>query len=145
MSIYLHLVSSHACAVGAVATLAVLLVAFRSGVVTVYRLAYGFLFATAFVAAVAFFSGPPAYERLMASYPSTERDYVESHALLGNAVFIVLVLVGVLSLVGFKSRPRDETPSPIERWGLLAGVIIACLLLAWSAHLGGLIRHPEIR
>ena len=145
MSIYLHLVASHASAVGAFATLAVFLVAYRSGVGTVHRLSYGFLLATSIAAAVAFFSGPPAYERLLAGYPSIEREIVEAHAVFGNAAFIVLVLVGVLCLVGIRSRAPNETPSRIERWGLLAGVIVACILLAWSAHLGGLIRHPEIR
>ena len=145
MSIHLHLLTSHASVAGAAATLVILLFALRSGSGEVYRLAYGFLFGTAAVALVAFLSGPAAYDALAVSFPLLEKPFVEEHAVLGNAAFIVLILVAVIAFASLRSRPKGAAPTRLERRVLLLGLLVACVLLVWSAHLGGLIRHPEIR
>lgn len=110
-----------------------------------YRLAYGFLFATSALALAAFLSGPAAYEALSASYPLLEKPFVEEHAVLGNAAFIVLVIVAVIAFASLRSREPGAPPPAAERWILLVGLLIACIILLWASHLGGLIRHPEIR
>ena len=40
--------------------------------------------------------------------------------------------------------PGIARPSPVLRWALLLGNAVVFGVLLWAAHLGGLIRHPEI-
>ena len=40
---------------------------------------------------------------------------------------------------------QGERPAPWLRWALLVAALLLAWLLAWTAHQGGLIRHPELR
>lgn len=145
MSIQIHLWFSHAAAVGAIGALIVLLVAHRTRHETIFQMGYGFVLATAIIAAVAYFSGPEAYELLEQLEPALETAWIEDHAVIGRFAFVVLVLVGVLDLGALMQYLQGEVPSRLQRLSILGGLIAAAALLIWASHLGGLIRHPEIR
>ena len=89
-------------------------------------------------------TGERAFEDLMQD-PAVEDRFVKPHDdAAGQAVTAVFVL-GVLAAVGlFLSRRGRPTP----RWilfSLLVGSLLAFLLMARAANLGGQIRHPEVR
>lgn len=145
MSIHLHLWTSHAAAVGALATLAVLVAALISRSETVFKLGCGFVLATAAAAVVSYFTGPRAFELLKAADPSVETPLIEDHAVFGKAAFVILMLVGVIDLGAIMQYLQGQSPSKIQRWSILIGMIVSAAVLIWAAHLGGLIRHSEIR
>jgi hypothetical protein len=109
----------------------------------VRRLALGLLAIVALSAAPAFLSGSEAEDRAegLPGVSSSEISDHESAATwaLGACVVLGLAAIGVLLACRRKAIPA----------GWLAGVLCLALvcsaLLAWTAHLGGAIRHPEIR
>ena len=93
---------------------------------------------------VAFYSGPSAYESLQ-DLLAAEKPRVEDHAVIARAAFVVVVLSGVLALQTLLQYLQGEVPAKVLRWAVVLTALGASYLLAWSAHLGGQIRHPEIR
>lgn len=105
-------------------------------------LAYGFLVVTAATAIVAYYSGPSAFEELQLS---AEKPWVEEHAVIGRAAFVLLILLAVLAIQGLLAHWQEEPSNRYLVTMILLGTLGACYLLAWTAHLGGQIRRPEIR
>lgn len=102
-------------------------------------------------AGLAYASGGYSYEALAPVWAMTAetgeatRALAESHAVAGRAGFFGLVLLGAfalqLRLQGFQGqRPKR---------GAVIALAVLCaalgLLLAWIAHQGGLVGHPELR
>ncbi len=137
-----HIVLVHVPVVGALFALTTLALAvsLRSGVL--FRLGSGFVVACALTAGAAYFSGGEAYELMK---PDVETALVESHAVIGRAALLASVLTGVVALVGLLQELQGEQPPPALRWGLTFASGAVVWLMAWAAHLGGRIRHPEVR
>lgn len=108
------------------------------------RLAYGLLVAAAVLAAVAFVSGPWAFEAAQSRF-EPDRALVEDHAVVARAAFVVILLFGVMAIQALLQFAQEEPPARWLRRTLAAGTLVCCYLLAWSAHLGGQISHPEVR
>lgn len=108
------------------------------------RTASVLLVLAALLAAVAYFSGPGALE-IIDPGGSHLSDLAESHALAGRVAFSVVVLTGALALVGLLQEVQGEQPSAVLGWGVILAAVVAGGILVWAAHLGGVIRHPEIR
>ncbi len=137
----LHLGLVHFPVVGAlfcVATLA-LAQAYRSDLL--FRIGCGFTVFCAVAAALSYFSGGEAFEALKAEL---DNDLAEEHALYARGAFMLYTLVGLSALVSLLQHLQGEdVPRPL-RWVVLLGNLLVFALLLWAAHLGGLIRHPEI-
>jgi hypothetical protein len=110
----------------------------------VRRLALGLLAIVALAAAPAFLSGSEAEDRAE-ELPGVSSAQVSEHEssadfALGGCVILGLVAIAALIV----SRRRPAVPL-----GWLAAVLCLALvcsaILARTAHLGGAIRHPEIR
>ncbi|MDA8018492.1 MAG: hypothetical protein MPN21_13705 [Thermoanaerobaculia bacterium] len=108
------------------------------------QLGWVLLIVAAIASLVAYYSGPPAFEQLQGSRTNIQ-DLVEDHAVLGRAAFVGMVLLGVLAIQGLLRFAQDESPARWLRTTILILAMALCYLLAWSAHLGGQISHPEIR
>lgn len=108
------------------------------------RQGYTILIVCAAAGAVAFYSGPSAFEMLQEKL-SADRDLVEDHAAIARAAFIVTLVAGALALQALLQFAQEEPPARWLRITLLLATLLACYLMAWSAHLGGQIRHPEVR
>lgn len=93
---------------------------------------------------VAYYSGPSAYEQLEGVLVS-EKEWVEQHAVAGRAAFVTLILAGVLALQAILRLLQEEPVSKGLRLAIVMMALIACYCSIWAAHLGGKIRHPEIR
>jgi uncharacterized membrane protein len=95
------------------------------------------------LAAFPYFSGPPAYE-LVAERHGVAEEPVERHAVVARGVSLGLV---VLACVTVGALLRDRAGDPPGWWlrgVILAGAVAIAYGFAWSAHLGGLVRHPEL-
>jgi uncharacterized membrane protein len=139
----LHITLNHLPVIGLVFSLAILLIGCSLRSETTQRVGLWMLLATALLAIPAFLTGEPA-EDIAVKFPGVEKAFIEEHEdaagmALGSAIAAGLAAVVVL----FVSRKRT-----IPAWGLVTALALALVsagVMAWTAHLGGLIRHPEIR
>ncbi len=107
------------------------------------RIGCWLLVASAVVGVPAYFSGPTAFEA-MESELAPMRDLVELHAVLGRAAFFGLIL---LALTALQTVLRELQEEPVPAWPhrvVVVGTALLSYVLAWTGHLGGAIRHPEI-
>ena len=107
------------------------------------RIARWLIVASAVVGVPAYFSGPPAFES-MESELAPMRDLVEQHAVLGRAAFFGLVL---LALTALQTTLKEMQEEPVPGWlhGIVVvGTLLLSYVLAWTGHLGGVIRRPEL-
>lgn len=141
---HLHLLVVHLPVVGCIAAFVLLAIGEWRRSELVFQIACGFLLACALLSAAAYYSGPAAFEQLEMVL-SAEKNLVEDHAVLGRAAFVGMVIVGVVALQALLQFLQDEKPARWLRWLLLVLTLGMCALFAWTAHLGGLIRHVEVR
>jgi uncharacterized membrane protein len=90
------------------------------------------------------FTGDRAFEDLMQD-PAVEAQWVKPHEDAADQAVTAVFVLGVLAAVSLLLSRRGR---PAPRWSvvtLLAGSLLAFLLLARTANLGGQIRHPEVR
>jgi hypothetical protein len=110
----------------------------------VRRLALGVLVLVALSALPAYLSGSKAEESAGTLPGVSSADVADHEEAAGVAVggCVLLGLASSSALLLFR-QPR-QIPLP---WllGVLAFAILCSAVLAWTAHLGGAIRHPEIR
>ncbi len=140
---HLHLLTVHLPVVLCPLALALFLFARLRHDTPAARIARWLLVASAVVGVPAYFSGPPAFES-MESELATVRDLVELHAVLGRAAFFGLVL---LALTALQTTLREMQEEPVPGWlhGIVVlGALLLSYVLAWTGHLGGAIRRPEI-
>lgn len=137
----LHLGLVHFPVVGSFFSLILLALALRQRSDLLFRVGCGFTVFCALAAAASYFTGGEAFEALRAELNS---DVVEQHALIARGAFLLYTLGGVLALVALLQELQGESVGRGMRWLLPAinGAVFGLLL--WVAHLGGLIRHPEL-
>lgn len=139
----LHLVTVHLPVVGTLAALVLMTLALVRDSEVMARTAIGFVVVGTVLAAPAYFSGPDAME-VARRFAPIDDHLVEQHAILAKAAFFASVVVAAIALkVGLESI-RSGTGKG-ARIGLLCATLLIAWLMAWTAHLGGLVRHPEIR
>lgn len=138
----LHLMLNHIPVIGTLIVVIALGAAkvFRSAALQRFGLAI--LLGAALVGVPVFLSGEPTEERIeeMAGVSETS---IEAHESAAKAATLALVILGVLALGGLVSERSRASR-------LYSGAMLVCTLalslgMAWTAHLGGRIHHPEIR
>jgi len=142
---YTHIVIVHLPVVGLIFTLAVTLLGLFLDDRRLILIGCAFTVMCAVGAAVAYGSGPPAFDQLRGGLDKTTVALAEKHAIVGRAAFIGAILAGVVALQGLLRTAAADGPSPWLVRVLAALLIIVTGLMAWTAHLGGGIRHPEAR
>ena len=140
-----HLLLSHLPVVGTLCALVLLLLSLILPHEILRKVACGFFLANAALAAVAYYTGAPAAEVLDASAWELDQPQVERHGLIARVTFVGMIILGVVALQMLLQYAQGGKPARWISWVLLALAVVLCYLLAWTAHLGGLIHHPEIR
>ncbi|HJQ83477.1 MAG TPA: DUF2231 domain-containing protein [Candidatus Binatia bacterium] len=138
----IHLMLNHLPVVGLLFVVVVLVAGLVSRNDAILRLAFLSIVACALAAIPVFLSGEPAEERVE-HLAGVSESAIERHEDVAKAVTFGLEVLGLAAVaVLLRSRGRRI---PI---GLAAAFLAATLawsgLLAWTAHLGGLVRHSEI-
>jgi len=143
--VYTHILIVHVPVVGALFSLTVVAVGTALRDRRIELLGCALTVVCAIAAAAAYGTGPPAYEALEPQMAESTRALAEQHALVGRGAFILTLLTGIVALQVLLRTAAAEMPSP---W-VMRGIVVLLLLLAgtltWSAHLGGMIAHPEAR
>jgi hypothetical protein len=110
------------------------------------RAALGVLVLAALATGAAYLSGEPA-EELVEHQAGVGEAFVERHEALAAAATVAAGLLGGLALavlaVGWVGR-RHRVPRPLAAF-TFAGALGVAVLLGYTAHVGGQIRHAEIR
>ena len=142
---YTHIVIVHLPVVGLIFTLAVTLLGLFFDDRRLILIGCAFTVMCAVGTAVAYGSGPPAFDQLRGGLDKAAVEIAEQHAVIGRTAFIGAVLAGVVALQGLLRTAAADGPSPWLVRVLAALLIVVTGLMAWTAHLGGGIRHPEAR
>ena len=101
------------------------------------------LLAVALLAIPAYLTGEPA-EDVAESLPGVTHSIIEKHEEAAETAFAATLAAGAAALAAlvidrFKPSARWTT------WPVLAIALLAAGMMAWTANLGGMIRHTEIR
>lgn len=142
-SIHLHLMTAHFPVVGVPLAAGLIVAALIGKSDTLWRAGCWILLIVATFAAFPYFSGPPAYELLSERY-DVAAEPVERHAVVARAASLGLVLLGAVTLSALLRDFQGDRPGKGLRAMILAGAVVVTYALAWAAHLGGSIRHPEL-
>jgi beta-lactamase regulating signal transducer with metallopeptidase domain len=142
-SVHLHLLLNHVPVIGILIVLLVLLVALARRNDAIGKLGLVMLVGVALITVAVFFTGEPA-EEAVEDLAGVSDSLIHSHEEAAEAAFIVTGIAGVLAL-GLLFWYRRAL---LSRWAIgasLALTVAASGLMAWTATLGGQIRHSEIR
>jgi len=140
---HLHLLVNHAPLFGAIFALVLLLASFIWAPDVLRRTALAVLIFTALAAVVADLSGDPA-EDAIRGFPGVQRAVIHEHEEFADKAYIAASVVGVLALI-FLVRARRTPPSRGATYTALAGAAVVSGMMAWTALLGGRVRHTEVR
>lgn len=142
--LHIHLLLNHAPVVGGVGAVLLLV----AGAVTRSRdITAAGLVATVIVALLAlpvFFTGEPAEERVE-GLPGVRKEIIERHEDAALQALVALEIAGAAALItlGLWGLRRQLSAPPA--FATMAIAIMATVLIARAASLGGEIRHTEIR
>jgi hypothetical protein len=140
---HLHLLVNHAPLFGALFALALLVASFFWAPEVLRRTALVVLVFTALASVVSDLSGDPA-EHAIEGYPGVRREVIHAHEDFADKSYIASAIVGVLSLAALVRWRRAPLPKAVAN-GALAGAVIVSGMMAWTALLGGRVRHTEVR
>lgn len=108
------------------------------------KVALGFFVIAALIAIPAYFTGEPA-EEVVESLPGVSETIIEQHEQAAVIAFSGIVALGVVALAGlFFLRRGKLVPAWFGSMMLVSSLLVSALM-AWTANVGGQIRHTEIR
>ena len=140
---HVHLVLNHIPVFASVFGLGLLAVAIVLRHDAYQRLALGIFILNALLTIPVYVTGEPA-EGVLGSIDPVPETLIEPHE---DAAAVTLTLVEVLGLTALGALVSIRRKPAAHRPLVLASVSLGILVVvstAWTSHLGGLIRHPEI-
>jgi hypothetical protein len=141
---HIHLALNHVPVIGLLIVLLLLVVASLRRSVELTRVSYGLLVLLAIATLAVYLTGEPA-EELIENLPGFSDALVEQHE---EVALIATIGMGVLGLVTLVALIRFRKPRVAPAWygrGVLLLALLMGGVMAWTANLGGQIRHSEIR
>ena len=140
---HLHLLLNHVPMVGIVGVALLFALALRRHSDELTRVALGFTVALALVAGAVFLTGEPA-EELIEHLPGFDDALVERHEDVALVATVAFGALGALAAGALLWARRHALPRRTAMLGL-AGALAVGALVGWTANLGGMIRHSELR
>ena len=141
---HLHLLSNHVPVLGTLFALGLLAWGVLRRNDAVKRAALGTFVVVALLALPAYFTGEPA-EGVVEHAAGVAETSIEAHESAAVASLIGAELVGLAALVALYRARGGRASSPSLTRLVLVMATVTTGLMAWTANLGGAIRHPEIR
>lgn len=141
--VHIHLLVNHGPVFGSLFALAVLIASYFWAPDVLRRTAFAVLIFTALAAIVAYLTGDPAQDAIR-GFPGVVRSIVHDHEEMGESSFIVASIVGLVALIAlvrWRNRPVPRAATLV----LLFGNLVVAGMMAYTALLGGRIRHTEVR
>lgn len=141
--VHLHLLLNHVPVVGILFVAVVLIAALRLKSSEVSRLGMWLLVGIGAVSAVVYFSGEPA-EDAVENLAGVSGAGIHAHEFAAEVSFVVAAAVAGFALIALWVVRKNAVPRGLTS-ALLALTLIVAGFMAWTANLGGQIRHTEIR
>ena len=142
-SAQVHLALTHLPVVLTLAGMIILIVSLIIKNTSVTRVGLYILIAAGLAALPVYFSGEGA-EEMVENIPGVSEAIIEQHEDVAKLSLIAIIITAVAGLIGLMSFITQRFGKPVYI-GVLLLSFIATGLLAQTAHLGGQIRHSEIR
>lgn len=139
----LHLLTNHLPVMGSLFTVLLLLWGLIRRSDEVKKVAMGAMVLVAITAVPAYLSGEPA-EEVVEELPGVSEAYIEQHEAMGKFALISAIGMGVIALGALVFSRGKSLGAPLASIMLVANLFVAGVM-AYTAHLGGQIRHTEIR
>ncbi len=142
--VQIHLALNHAPIFATLFAAGLILFGLARKNITVRKTGQWFLVLAALFAAPVFLTGEPA-EDVVENKPGVTKPLIHDHEDSGKWALTIAGVVGTASLVALVLEQIGRTiPSPIFRV-LLVSAFFSLGVFLRTAHLGGLIRHDELR
>lgn len=138
----IHLAFTHLPVVLSLTGLVVLAISLLRGNQTATRISYYLLVAAAVTALPVFFSGEGA-EEVVEHLPGVSESIIEKHESMANLSLYVVIAAGIISLGALLLKASNFRRS--LQYICLVLALGSTILMAITAHLGGQVRHTEIR
>jgi len=138
----IHLALTHLPVVLSLTGLVVLAISLLRGNQTATRISYYILVAAALSALPVFFSGEGA-EEVVEHLPGVSETIIERHESMADLSLYVVIAAGVIS-IGALLLKASNFRKPLQ-YICLVLALGSTILMAITAHLGGQVRHTEIR
>lgn len=139
---HVHLMLNHVPLFGALAATILFCLAFFMRRQEVAKAGLVVILFTTVVAGIVYLTGEPA-EELVENLPGVSEAVMETHeavALIATIVLAVFGLIALYGLIGF----RHGVSMRFTKWALILS-LVPLAAMAYTAYLGGQIRHSEIR
>ena len=140
---HLHLLVNHAPIFGSLFAFALLVASYFTSADVLRRTAFVVLIGTAIAGAAADLSGDAA-EEAVKGLPGVRRELIDAHSHMGDRAYILGGVLGVLALVALVRWRRRPVPAGATLVAVLATAFVSGAM-AYTALLGGQIRHTEVR
>lgn len=141
---HLHLLSNHLPVIGTLFALGLLGWGVLRRNEAVQRIALGTFVIMALLALPAYFTGEPA-EDIVEHAAGVGEAAIDAHEAAALVALIGVEIVGLLALIALYRAGGGRSLSVFTTRAVLVMALVAAGLLAWTANLGGRIRHAEIR
>ncbi len=139
-----HLILNHLPVIGTLFLVFLLIAGFLQHSGQVQKLSLIFAVIVALTAVAAYLTGDPA-EHVVEYLPGVTRSAIHAHSHFADIALTISIGVGVLALLGLIAFRRREKPPAAFMVAVLVVALISAGTMAWTAELGGKIRHTEIR
>ena len=140
---HLHLMLNHVPVLGTLFGLVLLAWGLWRQNLSLQRAALVTFVAAALIAIPVFFTGEPA-EDAVERLAGVADNAIDAHEDAALVSLIAIELLGALGLAGLLLARSRYSPRMVIR-GALAVAIVTAGLMAWTANLGGRIRHTELQ
>jgi hypothetical protein len=141
---HLHLLLNHIPVLGTIFGLGLLTFALWRRSDELKKTALGVVVIVALLAIPAYLTGEPA-EAAVKSLPGVSKPIIEQHEQAATVAFTGVLALGAAGLAGLLLFRRGKLVSAWFGSVMLAASLIVSGLMAWTANMGGQVRHTEIR
>lgn len=141
---HLHLLLNHVPVLGTLFGVALVLLAMRWRSRDLEAAALWVFLATAIAAVPVYLTGEPA-EEVVESLPGVTEAAIEEHEEAALMSLWAVETLGLIALAGLILGRGGRTAPRVLRVATLVVAVAAAGLMAWTANLGGQVRHTEIR
>ncbi len=139
-----HLLLNHIPVLGTIFSLGLLLFALWRKSDELKKAAFGALVIVGLLCVPAYFTGEPA-EGGVTGLPGVSKAHIEHHEEAATIAFVGLIVVGLGALAGLALFRKGKAVPGWFGSSILVAVLIVSGLMAWTANLGGQVRHTEVR
>ncbi len=142
---HLHLFFTHAPFAGVVFGILLLLLGLFRKSEELKRVSLWLFILSALLVLPTYLTGAPANNYMRKLMPTMPMETADQHEEIAILALVAVLFVGLLALAGSVMFTKEKN---IPRWFvgvLLTVAIISTAALAWTANLGGKVRHTEIR